>query len=132
MPRYAIRSDWGLYLSPSFGTSKQKIRKYKQHPVRDMQSFCQVNFLKTLLALFLIGFLLHPGRFAVLQYQLLHPLPMWPRCFVKLFVDLAISSLVWCRADPAMSSYIHDKGQQSTQVHFSNLQCILHIAMSCL
>ena len=46
-----------------------------------MQSICQVNFLKTLLALSLLGFLLHPGRFAVLQYQLLHPLPIWPRCF---------------------------------------------------
>merc|ERR1712012_270793 len=65
---------------------------------RDMQSFCQVNFLKTLLALSLLGFLLHPGRFAVLEYQLLHPLPVWPR------------------ADPAMSSYIQDKGQQSTQL----------------
>ena len=52
-----------------------------------------------------------------------------------LFVDLALSPLVYCRADPAMSSYIHDKGQQSTQlikVHFSNLQCIFNIARSCL
>ena len=55
-----------------------------------MQSFCQVNFLKTLLALSLLGFLLHPGRFAVLQYQLLHPLPVWPRCFIFIIIIIII------------------------------------------
>ena len=76
--------------SPLPWSDKQEIRIFVQqlysagsikcYPVSNMTRFSYVNLLKSFLALLLFGFLLHPGRFAVLQYQLLAPLPKWERC----------------------------------------------------
>ena len=82
MPRFVSRPTLGS--SSSLRTEKQEIRMCIQHQllpsVHSMLRFYHVNLLKWFLALPLIGFLLHPGRFAVLQYQLLDPLPVWQRC----------------------------------------------------
>ena len=92
MPRY-VSSATPSYtlgrLCPG-RSDKQEIRIFVQqlysagsikcYPVSNMTRFSYVNLLKSFLALLLFGFLLHPGRFAVLHYQLLASLPKWERC----------------------------------------------------